>query len=88
MPEPIRVATAISFDPDVLETLRALCHSEHRPLAEVVRLLVDAGLQSPDGQAMLDRLKRKSALQAQTSILVAEHTIQAEQIVRRAKGKR
>jgi hypothetical protein len=89
MPEPIRVATAISFDPDVLDTLRALCHSEQRPLAGIVRVLVDLGLQSPDGQLMLARLGRKNALQAQTSSLVAERTaIQAETVVRRKKGKR
>ena len=86
--EPIRVATAISFDPDVLDTLRALCHSEHRPLAGIVRALIDAGLQSPDGQAMLERLGRKNALQAQTSSLVGEYTIQAESITRRKRSKR
>jgi hypothetical protein len=87
--EPIRIATAISFDPDVLDTLRALCHSEHRPLAAVVRVLIDAGLQSTTGQEMLARLERKNALQAQTSSLVAERTaLQAETVVRRKKGKR
>jgi hypothetical protein len=88
--EAIRIATAISFDADVLDIMRTLCHSEHRPLAEIVRLLVDAGIQSPTGQEMLARLERKNAQQAQTSSLVAERTaLQAETVVRRKKrGKR
>jgi hypothetical protein len=64
-------ATAISFDKDTLDLLKAIAAADDRSLASLVRLAVSDWLQSPKGREMAQTAKAPKAENEQ-SVVVAE----------------